>query len=1241
MMLTLSPFCWLLRSLSVFAQDGRARRRPRLASFERLESRQLLTTIMSEGFEGIWPGSTGWTVNTSQGRSWDDNSSKSHTGSWSGFSADNSDGSSQSSYLNNMDTRMTKTVDLSDFRNVTLDYWRFVNTEAGFDFFTVTVSKAGVGSVSSTPRSGSLQTWTLETLQIPESLWGQSNVQVEFRFTSDSTVVPSAPSGVWVDDISMDGFNDPGFPESKITTPSGTNLRLNQFGDISNVSGTIFSAGQIDTYGFGVDTSGNYTITVQGSAGLDAQLRIYDAAGNALTPIIDNGFSNGFETFTINLPNSGEACYFQVGGWTTSTGSYTVSVTGPDSFVGSESVPSPAYSVTDSSNIGFAGDRDYFSFTAPFDTTLLSITLDPAATLDSHLTLLDSFGNVLTTADQGFSGGIDSLTDFPITAGTTYVLMVSGFSLAGTGNYDFTIDFNPDNVGDPPSAIAVPAGRNLRLNQFGDISGVFDSIGSTLEFDTFAFGVETTGSYTITAGGGTLDTQLRIYDSNGFAITPIQDVVFNSNPESLTVNLIAGQTCYFVVGGFFNLTGTYNVNVDGPSVVQAATTFASPNYFVTGSGSISGAGDRDYFNITAPANTNLLTVILSPSPNLDGVISLFDAGGTLLQERDVFGDGGAETIASFNVTAGQNYYVVFSGYDISEGAGGALNYNYSLDFGPDLVDINVAPTIPAGQMLQIPENSAANTQVGTVVANDANSTAPNNVLTYQILSGSPSNPFTINASTGAITFNGGALSFETTSQFSLTVKVSDGGTPSLSSTQTVIVSVTDVNEAPSIPAGQVFQVLENSVINTSVGTVSASDLDQVAPNNTLTYSIVSGNPSNPFSINAATGQITVANPAALNFETTPQFTLQVKVTDGGTGNLNATQSVVINLIDANDPPTINAGQIFGIVENSSSGASVGTVLASDPDATAPNKTLTYSIIGGGNTNNAFTINSATGAITVNNPAALDFEEIQSFSLTIQVTDGGSLTAVQGVTVNVSNQNEVPTVTAGQSFSVTENSPAGTVVDTVTATDPDANKTVTFSITGGNTGSAFAIDPATGTITVVGEINFEATAVYSLVVRATDSGNLFDSKTVTVNVINQNEAPKLVLGGDTPTFRLKAKAPVTVFSGITVSDPDGATDLASVTISVSLPSGKRNLDIITANAGALGTLSGSFRNGNVTITLNNGVTVAQVQAFLRSITFSTKGAGAKPINANRNFQVSVTDKNGLSASVGQNLNVSKK
>ncbi|HEX5068161.1 MAG TPA: cadherin repeat domain-containing protein, partial [Myxococcota bacterium] len=309
---------------------------------------------------------------------------------------------------------------------------------------------------------------------------------------------------------------------------------------------------------------------------------------------------------------------------------------------------------------------------------------------------------------------------------------------------------------------------------------------------------------------------------------------------------------------------------------------------------------------------------------------------------------------------------------------------------------------------------------------------------------------------------------------------------------------TNVNEAPVLNDAA-FALAENSAAGTAVATLTATDPDA---GSTFTYSILAGNTGGAFALDPTTGQITVANPAALDFETTPSFTLTVQVTDAG--GLTDTATITVDLNDANEVPDL-ADAVFALAENSAAGIVVGSVAATDPDA---GSTFTYSILAG-NSGGAFALDPTTGQLTVANPTALDFETTPSFTLTVQVTDSGGLTDNATITVNLTNVNEAP-VLNDAAFSVAENSAAGTAVATLAATDPDAGETFTYSILGGNTNGAFALDPTTGQLTVANPaaLDFETTPTFSLAVQVTDAGGLADTAAIAVDLTNANEAPSL-------------------------------------------------------------------------------------------------------------------------------------
>lgn len=149
------------------------------------------------------------------------------------------------------------------------------------------------------------------------------------------------------------------------------------------------------------------------------------------------------------------------------------------------------------------------------------------------------------------------------------------------------------------------------------------------------------------------------------------------------------------------------------------------------------------------------------------------------------------------------------------------------------------------------------------------------------------------------------------------------GTPSAAS---LTITDDDVNQPPQI-SGQSFSLTENSPVATVVGTVAASD-----PNagQTLNYAITGGNSDGAFTIDSATGVISVADDIPLDYETTPQFVLAVTVTDNGSPSLSSTAQVTINLLNVNEAPAASPVYIDAI----GTGGSVLNLVGSDEEGSS-------------------------------------------------------------------------------------------------------------------------------------------------------------------------------------------------------------------------------------------------------------------------------------------------------------------
>ncbi|WP_130470526.1 DUF4347 domain-containing protein, partial [Candidatus Magnetaquicoccus inordinatus] len=223
-------------------------------------------------------------------------------------------------------------------------------------------------------------------------------------------------------------------------------------------------------------------------------------------------------------------------------------------------------------------------------------------------------------------------------------------------------------------------------------------------------------------------------------------------------------------------------------------------------------------------------------------------------------------------------------------------------------------------------------------------------------------------------------------------------------------------------------------------------------------------------------------------------------TDGYGTAESVASSASTAVSNVNDAPAITSGSSATLAENSANGSLVYTVTSSDVDS---GDTALYSL--GGADAAAFTINSSSGAVTLN--AAIDYESKSSYNIAVTVTDSGGLTATQAVTVAITNVNEAPSISSGAVGSVAENAATSTVIYTATGSDPDAGDTLSYTL-GGADAALLNINSATGAVTLQSSANYESKASYSFTVIATDGGSLTASQAVTISVNDLNEVPVL-------------------------------------------------------------------------------------------------------------------------------------
>nr|XP_040030902.1 protocadherin gamma-A4-like isoform X39 [Gasterosteus aculeatus aculeatus] len=351
------------------------------------------------------------------------------------------------------------------------------------------------------------------------------------------------------------------------------------------------------------------------------------------------------------------------------------------------------------------------------------------------------------------------------------------------------------------------------------------------------------------------------------------------------------------------------------------------------------------------------------------------------------------------------------------------------------------------------------------------------------------------------------LDREEQQEIKLLLTAVDGGSPQRSGTVLIHVVVLDANDNAPVFTQAVYEatVPENSVINTPVITLSASDKDD-GVNGEVTYefSRMSNKSRKLFSINEKTGEISLLG--NVDYEEGSKYEVFVEAKDGY--GLSTGAKVIIDVSDVND----NAPLIFmksltnHIPENVSPGTEVGIVNVQDRDSET-NRQVRCSI----QQNVPFKlVPSIKNYYSLVTTGQLDREQESDYNITITATDEGSppLSSSKTFQLSLADINDNPPVFEQQSYSayVSENNKVGSTLCSVTARDPDwrQNGTVIYSLLPGDVNGApvssyLSVNGDTGVMHAVRSFDYEQFRSFKVLVMARDNGSPPLSSNVTVSV----------------------------------------------------------------------------------------------------------------------------------------------
>lgn len=368
-----------------------------------------------------------------------------------------------------------------------------------------------------------------------------------------------------------------------------------------------------------------------------------------------------------------------------------------------------------------------------------------------------------------------------------------------------------------------------------------------------------------------------------------------------------------------------------------------------------------------------------------------------------------------------------------------------------------------------------------------------------------------------------------------------GGDGALSSTAVVIVQIRPVNEFPPIFQNQAYSVVvqETVTIGSILIQVTATDEDK-GKDGQLTYTM----PSHQFfSLESLTGQLKLKQ--TLDFEKTPQFSLDVTASDKGTIAKTATTKLIINVGNVNEegPKCLENFMSVSVPENQQIGSTLVSLSCNDSDSGKFGE-ISFSIVSAnGITNNGpFAVDNSGNLKLI---TSLDFEKSEKILTRIAVKDGGipPKDTIVIISVQIIDINEAAPVFEdfNKTIIIPESVSIGTIISRISARDADIKDGVTYHLT--QMSEKFQLDSISGDLEVKAILDFETKNVYLLPLKAVDSGQnprpRTSEITLTVILTDINDSPP-VFSQNLYSKTIREDIPIdSVLITLTVSDNDSS------------------------------------------------------------------------------------------------------
>jgi hypothetical protein len=308
------------------------------------------------------------------------------------------------------------------------------------------------------------------------------------------------------------------------------------------------------------------------------------------------------------------------------------------------------------------------------------------------------------------------------------------------------------------------------------------------------------------------------------------------------------------------------------------------------------------------------------------------------------------------------------------------------------------------------------------------------------------------------------------------------------------------NAKPTSISLSTSSIAENIGANKAIATLRSVDVDT---DDAYTYALVSGTGSTDNSRFTIAGDklTTISNP---DFETKNSYSIRVRTTD--LGGLIVDKSLVLKITNVNEAPDAISLSDTDFQENIVSGSVIASLTSRDPDKET---SFTYSL----------TPNSALATFTDNQffsiindqlkiNASANFEQKDSYTISVRSTDAGKLFYDQVFTLVVQDVDEAPTDISITGTGIEEGAAVGSIVGSLVSTDQDGSSTdFTYELVAGTKANNNDLFEIVGDqLKAKATFNFETKSTYLVNVRTTDESGLTFTKSITIKVNNVNEIP---------------------------------------------------------------------------------------------------------------------------------------